>query len=58
MKKILVCFCIFILAISTYVSAIELNLRYECAGTYEYWTEDGYYSSPAVYDIDDDGEEE
>ncbi len=57
MKKI--CFIIsLILAFSSVgVNAYTVNpkLKYANAGTYKLWTEEAYYSSPAVCDIDSDG---
>ena len=34
------------------------QLRYNNGGTYEYWTEESYYSSPVVTDLDGDGSRE
>lgn len=42
----------------SYAYDINPTLKYQNAGSYEHWTEESYYSSPAVEDIDGDGKKE
>ncbi len=42
----------------SYANGINPTLKYTNAGTYSLWTEEAYYSSPAVADIDGDGRDE
>ena len=57
MKKTLSFLLIFIFLVSALpVQAISPVLKYSNAGTYNLWTEESYYSSPAVCDIDADGQ--
>ncbi len=44
------------LAFTVQANSINPTLKYANAGTYPLWTEESYYSSPAVTDIDGDGE--
>ncbi|MGM9550832.1 MAG: FG-GAP repeat domain-containing protein [Clostridia bacterium] len=39
-------------------AAIQPTLKYSNAGTFPLWTEESYYSAPAVCDIDGDGKDE
>lgn len=55
--------CIFlavltVLSVPVSVGAIAPQLKYACAGTYDLWTEESYYASPVVEDIDGDGTQE
>ncbi len=59
MKKL--CFflaALLLFAAPTSVLAITPQLKYACAGTYELWTEEAYYASPVVEDLDGDGAQE
>ena len=60
MKNKITYVTLFILASATTVSANDINpqLKYKCAGTFKDWTEEAYYSSPYVGDIDGDGKKE
>jgi len=61
MKKIIALFLNLLLIFSSVSVSAKFttpSLRYTNAGTYETWTEESYYSSPAVCDIDSDGEDE
>lgn len=59
MKKIIcVIFSVLMIFSAVSASAISPQLKYANAGTYELWTEESYYSSPAIYDIDNDGQPE
>lgn len=57
MKKILL-----ILTILTFTYSLSHAftpvLKYQHAGSYENWTEEAYYSSPTVYDLNGDGKKE
>ncbi len=57
MKKILSLILVFFMCAAVISEASGLNpvLKYKNAGTYSLWTEEAYYSSPAVRDIDNDG---
>ncbi len=57
MKKIVAFTIIFTMLFSLCASAYvpSPSLKYTNAGTYTLWTEEAYYSSPAVEDIDGDG---
>lgn len=58
-KRIIFVTVLFTLLFSFSVSAfVYPTLKYKNAGTFELWTEEAYYSSPAVCDIDNDGREE
>ena len=59
MKKIIAVLTGLILMFSSVAVSAEYTtpvLKYTNAGTFDTWTEEAYYSSPAVCDIDDDGE--
>ena len=58
MKKLIAfLMCAVMLCASVTAQAYSLNpsIKYTNAGTYNLWTEEAYYSSPAVCDIDGDG---
>ena len=56
MKKAVIFFVCFLITAPLAVSAgIEPVIKYANAGTLSGWTEESYYSSPAVMDIDGDG---
>lgn len=60
MRKKVTYMTLFLLASATTASAYNINpqLKYKCAGTFDLWTEEAYYSSPYVGDIDNDGKKE
>lgn len=55
MKKISAIILLLCCIMSTTVFGMGVSLRYESAGTFPLWTEEGYYSSPEICDVDDDG---
>ena len=59
MKKITaLLLAVLLLCPITVSAAINPTLKYKNAGTFGGWTEESYYSSPAVYDLDGDGKQE
>ncbi len=59
MKKICVLSLFFmLLSVSVCGAEFDVALKYHNAGTFKHWTEEAYYSSPYVGDIDYDGEDE
>ncbi len=59
MKKIcIVSLTIVFLLQSLSAAAFSPQLKYACAGTYKLWTEESYYASPVIEDIDGDGMQE
>ncbi len=57
-KRILVLAVLLFSAVPMAVGAFNPQLKYSCAGTYDLWTEESYYSAPVVEDIDGDGAQE
>ena len=49
---------LFLSSLVSYAYDINPTLKYQNAGSYEHWTEESYYSSPAIEDIDGDGKKE
>ena len=54
MKKIIFS-AVFFLLISINAGAFSLQIKYSDAGTLSNWTEESYYASPVVTDLEDDG---
>lgn len=55
LKKIFFAAAMSFLILFSQAFAIEPALKYKNGGTYELWTEESYYSSPVVVDLDGDG---
>ncbi len=58
MKRIIALLMVIMLCPVTVSAAITPTLKYKNAGTFASWTEESYYSSPVVCDIDADGKNE
>ena len=58
-KYAVIFFAIIIVMVFSCISVMAYpNLKYHNAGTYETWTEESYYCSPTVCDLDGDGKKE
>ena len=58
MKKTVISLFLSVILTASSFAAISPVLRYCNAGTFDLWTEEAYYCSPVVTDLDGDGENE
>ncbi len=58
MKKLFLCIIISAILTASCFAAIKPTLRYSNAGTFKLWTEEAYYCSPVIDDLDSDGKNE
>ena len=56
MKKTVISLFLSVILTASSFAAISPVLRYCNAGTFDLWTEEAYYCSPVVTDLDGDGE--
>ena len=53
--KRIIPFIIFIIILATSSKGVSLQLKYSDAGTLDNWTEESYYASPVITDLENDG---